>query len=230
MATALRRQNAVTERGALRKVLRRSFRFTAAVSLQWVLFGSSGHRQRPAEGQLGGFRRCTGVLSKQMKCLGNAFWLRAPDTFRPTHVHQCTFRDGGVAVLGNGEPLKMRRASGGGTSHVGHLPSQAHALYSHPSDEYQLALFHYVTRAQDDFIRRKITLRSGVYATEFAALSAASGGKGARPSQARIDEQYAAFEREHGFDGRDAMCEQGAAMADAVQRAERNGWSHLKPQ
>ena len=60
--------------------------------MQWVLFGSGGHKEMPVEGQLKGFNKCTGVLSKQMKCLGSSFWFNHHLTFRPTHVHQCNFR------------------------------------------------------------------------------------------------------------------------------------------
>lgn len=62
--------------------------------MQWVLFGSSGHKGMPAEGQMKSFNKCTGVLSKQMKCLGNSYWFHYHSTFRPTHVHQCNFRCG----------------------------------------------------------------------------------------------------------------------------------------
>jgi hypothetical protein len=85
-------KKSVTERNALKHVLRQSFRYTAAVSMQWVLFGSGGHRDRPTEGQLKGFNKCNGILSKQMKCLGSSFWFHYHATFRPTHVHQCNFR------------------------------------------------------------------------------------------------------------------------------------------
>lgn len=91
-SSSVRRQQAVTEPDALKVVLRKSFRYVASVSMQWVLFGSGGHKDRPAEGQLKGFNQCTGVLSKQMKCLGSSFWFHYRATFRPTHVHQCTFR------------------------------------------------------------------------------------------------------------------------------------------
>ena len=86
------RGRAVPEQGALKEVLRRSFRYTAAVSLQWVLFGSGGHRDRPAGGQLASFDRCTGTLSKQMKCLGSAYWFHKTATFRPKRTQQCTMR------------------------------------------------------------------------------------------------------------------------------------------
>lgn len=89
----VRRQKAVTEKNALKKMLQQSeFRYVSSVSLQWVLFGSGGHKEMPQDGQLKGFDRCTGVLSKQMKCLGSTFWFHHLATFRPMHVHQCNFR------------------------------------------------------------------------------------------------------------------------------------------
>jgi Glycosyltransferase family 92 len=86
------RNQAITEKDSLKTVLHNSFRYTAAVSMQWVLFGSAMHKEMPEEGQLAGFNRCTGLLSKQMKCLGNTYWFHHQATFRPTHVHQCNFR------------------------------------------------------------------------------------------------------------------------------------------
>lgn len=81
-----------SEQGALKRVLRDRFRYNAAVSLQWVLFGSSGHKEPPPNGQLDGFRKCTGDLSKQMKCIGNTYWLNHIRTFAKDMVHQCSFR------------------------------------------------------------------------------------------------------------------------------------------
>jgi hypothetical protein len=87
------RQRAVTEQNSLKNMLLQSqFRYVSSVSMQWVLFGSGGHKEMPQEGQLKGFDKCTGVLSKQMKCLGSTFWFHPHATFRPTHVHQCNFR------------------------------------------------------------------------------------------------------------------------------------------
>lgn len=79
-------------KGALKQLLRDRFRYNAAVSMQWILFGSAKQQQHPAEGQLAGFNRCTGQLSKQMKCMGNSYWLQDKIVFRPTHVHQCTLK------------------------------------------------------------------------------------------------------------------------------------------
>lgn len=86
------RGRAVTERGALKTALRRSFRYTAAVSMQSVLFGSGGHETQPPSGQLAGFQRCTGVLSQQMKCLGNSYWFHKAATFLRKRTQQCTIR------------------------------------------------------------------------------------------------------------------------------------------
>ena len=86
------RQKALTQQGALKRVLRRSFRYNAAVSMQWMLFGSGGHKEPPPEGQLKGFQHCTGDLTRQMKCLGSSYWFHSDATFRATHVHQCNFR------------------------------------------------------------------------------------------------------------------------------------------
>jgi hypothetical protein len=228
------RKKSVTERGALKALLRRSFRYTAAVSMQWVLFGSAGHKERPKEGQLAGFNRCTGVLSKQMKCLGNSYWFHQKATFRPTHVHQCNFRFGGVSVLGNSEPLNMWRvkmvpgANDGpfGASNAGHLSEVEHRFFTDITADYQIVLFHYVTRSQEDFIQRKINLRSGIYATQFAAMQTTASSA---PTSDEVDAQYAAFEREHGFDGRFPICEQGAAITAAMEKARtERGWSEFK--
>ena len=197
--------------------------------MQWVLFGAAGNKDRPAAGQLAGFNRCTGVLSKQMKCLGSAFWLHETRTFRPTHVHQCTFRDRSVALLGDGQPLPMRRygihpggSSPFGWSYDGHLEPADFKRAGNVTDALQIVLFHYVTRSQNAFIERKIKLRSGVYATMFAETA-----HGGRPSQDELDAQYAAFEHKHGFDGQAPVCEQGGAMAAAMAAARAAGWSEL---
>ena len=235
VSVSLYRQKAVTDRGALKAALRKSFRYTAAVSMQWVLFGSGGHKSRPAEGQLAGFNRCTGILSKQMKCLGSSYWFHPKATFRPMHVHQCNFRPGAVSVLGNSEPLNMWRvkmvpnAEDGpyGASNAGHLSEAEHKLFTTITNSYQVVLFHYVTRSRDDFVKTKINRRSGVYATQFAAMQSDSGQE--HPSEEQLAQQYAAFEHEHGFDGQHAICEQGAHLATAMARARTDrGWNEFK--
>ena len=48
----------------------RPFRGTAALAMQWVLFGTGGVVERPAGGgMLHHFTRCSGELSKWTKCL-----------------------------------------------------------------------------------------------------------------------------------------------------------------
>lgn len=93
------RQKAVDKAGALRGVLQTRFKSAAAVSLQWIMFGTARQETRPQAGQLAGFDRCTGFLSKQMKCIGNVQWLQERTVFRPGHVHQCTFKYGSPFVL-----------------------------------------------------------------------------------------------------------------------------------
>ena len=83
-----------TQQGALKRALRRSFRFAGSVSMQWLLFGSGGHKTRPEHGQLAGFDRCNGVLSKQMKCLGNSHFLHQDAAFRPFQVRPCSHKAG----------------------------------------------------------------------------------------------------------------------------------------
>lgn len=79
----------------MKAVLAHRFRYNAAVSLQWVLFGSNEHVTRPEGGQLRGYSRCTGVLSREMKCIANAYWLTPDQAFdtgpgrTDNHVHQC---------------------------------------------------------------------------------------------------------------------------------------------
>eukprot|EP00892_Ulva_mutabilis_P003770 jgi/Ulvmu1/1765/UM118_0004.1 len=228
----LKKQKAVVERDALKEVLRASFRYTSAVSMQWVLFGSSGHKDPPKEGQLAGFDRCTGVLSNQMKCLGNTFWLYNNLTFRPLHVHQCTLRYGAAAVLGNLDPLSMMRIlpknfgikSGEryAASYHAHLRPEEHVHATNLTDDFQILLFHYVTRAQHNFIERKINLQSGVYATTFREI------QGNATPGTDTDELYKRFEHEYGFDGDYAICRQGGRLTAEMNAAHAEGrWNPI---
>lgn len=94
-------------KGALKQLLRERYRYNSAISMQWILFGSAKHQERPAQGQLAGFDRCTGQLSKQMKCLGNTYWLHGDSIFRPTHVHQCTLKCVSPILLGALVPYRV---------------------------------------------------------------------------------------------------------------------------
>eukprot|EP00892_Ulva_mutabilis_P002020 jgi/Ulvmu1/11819/UM080_0030.1 len=223
----LNKQQSVTRQGALKEVLRRSFRYNAAVSMQWVLFGSGGHKAPPPEGQLQGFRRCTGDLTRQMKCLGSSYWFHNVATFRPTHVHQCNFRCGAIAAMGNSEPVEMRRVPmrGGaqgpfGLSYAAHLPPEAHVAYQNLTDEYQIVLNHYVTRSQDKFIERKIKLSgTGKYAETFNALRSNTTGL-------TDDELYSKFEELFGLSGEHEVCSQASDVAAAMRAVQDAGdWS-----
>jgi hypothetical protein len=121
-----------------------------------------------------------------------------------------------------------------GTSNPGHLSDNELEKFKTVTDDAQIVLFHFVTRSQNDFMTRKINLRSGVYATEFKNMTigdgSASGEDGeARelPSGRKLDGLYARFERDHGFDGDYPVCRQGAALTDAVNAAVARGWSEL---
>jgi hypothetical protein len=93
-------------------------------------------------------------------------------------------------VLGNAEPLNMWRVkmnpgagSEGpyGASYAGHLSQNVHKYFSKITNDYQVVLFHYVTRSQNSFIERKINRRSGVYATTYADLAQKDKNAGVRP-------------------------------------------------
>ena len=118
------RGQADTQANSLRRLLRDRFRYNAAVSLQWVLFGSSGYKDPPPLGQLDGFRRCTGVLSKQMKCIGNTYWFNHVNTFIPEAVHQCSFRCAALSGRSAGVSVRcaLRRRGGGGHRCMARMP------------------------------------------------------------------------------------------------------------
>lgn len=68
------------------------FKDSPGLSLQWVLFGSSGRDDRPEPGgPLAHYTQCTGVLSYQMKCVANMFWA-APSIMAGDTVHDCSYR------------------------------------------------------------------------------------------------------------------------------------------
>lgn len=70
----------------------RSFRGNAGLSLQWVLFGSSGHVKRPTPGgPLAHYHKCTGYLSFQMKCMANMYHATHHMMVGNT-VHDCTYK------------------------------------------------------------------------------------------------------------------------------------------
>ena len=68
------------------------FRGNAGLSLQWVLFGSSGHEKRPTPGgPLAHYHKCTGKLSFQMKCMANMYHASHHVLVGNT-VHDCTYK------------------------------------------------------------------------------------------------------------------------------------------
>lgn len=126
-------------------------------------------------------------------------------------------RPGAAVAYGDGTPVdmfqvKLPNGSSKAVSYRAHVHEDLEVQKSHLTAEHSLVLFHYVTRSRNDFMQRKINLRSGVYASEFAALAKAAGPFS---EQATFD----AFEARHGFDGDHAICHQGAALAAAVKAA-----------
>lgn len=134
-------------------------------------------------------------------------------------VHWC--RPGAPVVLGNGDPVKTFKpvADKTGTrfSYTAHLPFDTHEEFqTNVTDSHSIVLFHYVTRSREEFVERKATMiGSGKYGMEFRnmTMAAEAGGPGANLSQA---EMFADFEARHEFDKDDAICKQGAAIAEAA--------------
>lgn len=122
-------------------------------------------------------------------------------------------------MLGDGTPLPLIGATGkgvspGAVSYHGHIEQRKRLTQSQLTDQHSLVLFHYVTRSRSSFVERKIKLRGGIYATEFAALAANSTVPGASVNMTAIFDN---FEAAHGFDGDHAICKQGARLAEALK-------------
>ena len=67
-------------------------RNAAGLSLQWLLFGSSGHKRRPEPGgPLRHYSTCTGELAYQMKCMASTFHLCDTPMLGDT-VHDCAYK------------------------------------------------------------------------------------------------------------------------------------------
>jgi hypothetical protein len=110
-------------------------------------------------------------------------------------------------------PNSGKANSGKAISYRAHVDEADQAEKSQLTRDHSLVMFHYVTRSRDDFLKRKINLRSGVYASEFAALATAAG------PYSQLQGTFDAFEAHHGFDGDHAICKQGAALSAAYKLA-----------
>lgn len=148
-----------------------------------------------------------------------------------TQLACCRF--GAAAVLGNSDPLGMWRISvkkfgikGGehtASSYPAHLGPKEHARATNITDDYQILLFHFVTRAQNNFVDRKIKLQSGVYATTYAEIAANA------TADTDTDELYKRFENSYGFDGEHDICKQGGKLHSAMMAAREAGTWHPIP-
>lgn len=132
-----------------------------------------------------------------------------------------------MAAMGNSEPVdmwrvRMTRTGTGpfGVSYAAHIPPEDHEPFATLTDEYQVVLFHYVTRSQDKFIERKIKLSgTGKYAEAFNELRA-------NTTDMSEDNLYARFEEFFGLDQDAGVCKQGARVATAMKAAMAAGeWS-----
>ena len=75
------------------KAFMRRQRGAAGLSLQWVMFGSSGLRDRPAPGgPLRHFVKCSDELSFEMKCFAASHYLAEKPFIGPGFVHSCCYQ------------------------------------------------------------------------------------------------------------------------------------------
>ena len=66
----------------------------AGIALQWILYGTSGHTDRPPGpgGPLAHYTRCTGELSTYMKCLARVSELADVGTPFRKPQHACVYK------------------------------------------------------------------------------------------------------------------------------------------
>ena len=139
-------------------------------------------------------------------------------------------------MFGDGEPLPMTHTSlvvdGTPTpaktaiTYPAHLKGDFNMSHTELTPAYRIVVNHYVTRAQDEFIERKIKLGgTGKFAQAFEQVMSGLDG------DTDVHEAYRKFESDFGFDGDFPSCKQGAAVA-AVMRAAMaaNSWSPIPRQ
>lgn len=137
-------------------------------------------------------------------------------------------RVGGVGVFGDGEPLPMRhayvhlanqtKAFPAGVTYPAHLRGLNTDSHTAITPAYRLVVNHYVTRAQDEFIERKIKLGgTGKFAKAFDEILQTLDSK------EDMEEAYRRFEADFGFDGEHEICRQGAAVAAEMRASQAAG-------
>lgn len=202
-----------------------SFKGNAGLSMQWVLFGSSGHKKRPTPGgPLAHYHKCTGHLSFQMKCMANMYHATHHMMVGNT-VHDCTYKLEDAAdvqnppvTLTDGTPLHLYQntgmtnpqndsALGDSRTYRGHLD---HDTYNSTiTEEHSLVLFHYVTRSLEDYTSRKINLPSGIFTAKYVQQYGKKQHLDLRDGSVMAD-----FEHANEFDGTSAVC-------SSAQKADR---------
>lgn len=123
--------------------------------------------------------------------------------------------------MSNSDPLRTFSVAGpdlspDAMSYNGHVEPALQERQAQLTNSHSLAIFHYVTRSRADFVERKIKMRGGMYATQFAALAAESADSGV---VLNLSATFDAFEAAHGFDGQHEICKQGARLSDAVKKS-----------
>ena len=75
------------------KAFMRRHRGAAGLTLQWVMFGSSGIRERPTPGgPLRHFNKCSDQLSFEMKCFAASHHLSETPFIHPYFIHACCYK------------------------------------------------------------------------------------------------------------------------------------------
>lgn len=119
--------------------------------------------------------------------------------------------------------LDARRTdiSAKGATYMGRLNDESYVDARDVTPRHQIVLFHYITGSAEAFLKRKYA-RAGKFGGEFEAMVAQSDKE-----RADVLED---FEAEHGLDGEDELCREGASLAAAMSAARDAGeWSPLPP-
>lgn len=86
-------------------------------------------------------------------------------------------------------------------TYSGHLNEKQHKRHRTVPEEQMLVLAHYVTRSFDDYISRKLSRPSGIYAHTFKRLSRSKSA-----AQLTNETLFDEFEEEQRFNGLDSVC------------------------
>eukprot|EP00892_Ulva_mutabilis_P012521 jgi/Ulvmu1/9641/UM054_0073.1 len=216
----------------------RPFRGSAALAMQWVLFGTGGVVKRPpGGGMLRHFTRCSAELSKWTKCLvSNHHAPRRQLLIGDKTIHPCSVTHGTLdasyvprTVLSNGARLhaspdthlynpKHYKSWGSSYAYLGVLRPENGS--PDITMGHELVLFHYFTRSFEDYVQRKITRIAGRQTVDYRTYC----------EDARLHPEdpaaIAGYEKQEGFDRSAPICE-SAMHAGYARRIfeERPEWA-----